>query len=82
MTNVVKFPVKGSSVDEVMAWLNDLHGRGELEELVAIAANTDGSYDVGISKTTGMHVLYASVYLHETVMATLRGHGVMPATVE
>lgn len=30
MTNVVKFPVAGKPIDEAMAYLADLHAKGEI----------------------------------------------------
>jgi hypothetical protein len=79
MSNVVQFPVKGTSVDEAMAWLNDLHSRGELVEVIAIAADKQGHYDIALSKMSAMHALYMSTYVHEQVMAVLRDGGLMPS---
>jgi hypothetical protein len=79
VNNVVQFPTKGTSIDECMAWLNDLHARGELVELVAIASDKQGHYDVGLSKMSAMHALYMTTYMHEQVMVVLRDGGLMPA---
>lgn len=78
MSNVVTFPAKTTSVDEAMAWLNDLHARGELVELVAIASDKDGHYDVALTKMSAMHALYMTTYMSEQVMAILRDSGLMP----
>lgn len=80
MSNVVQFPVKGSSVDEAMTWLNEQHANGRLKELLLLAVDVDGHYEVAMTKQTGMHALYGATFLREQVMNVLRSEGLMPQT--
>lgn len=77
-SNVVQFPKKGSSVDEAMAWLIDQHAKGRISELLLLAVDTDGHYEVAMTKTTGVHALYNATFLREEVMKVLRNEGLMP----
>ena len=76
--NVINFPRRGSSVDEAMAWLNELHAKGRLTELLLLAVDTEGHYEVAMTKQTGMHALYGATFLNQQVMQTLRDEGLMP----
>ncbi len=82
MSNIVQFPKKGTSIDEVMAWLNDEHSKGRLTELLVLGVDVDGHYEVAMTKQTGMHALYNATFLREEVMKVLRGEGLMPSVAE
>lgn len=77
--NIVPFPKKGSSVDEAMTWLSEQHANGRLKELLLLAVDVDGHYEVAMTKQTGMHALYGATFLHEQVMKALRLEGLMPS---
>jgi hypothetical protein len=79
VTNVVQFPKKGSSVDEAMAWLNEQYANGRLKELLLLAVDVEGHYEVAMTKTTGMHALYGATFLREEVMKVLRAERLMPS---
>lgn len=76
--NVIPFPVPGNSVDESMAYLNDLHARGELKDLLVVGSDKEGHYVFASTQMCAKDMLFKATYLHERVMNLLRANGVMP----
>ena len=50
MSNVVKFPVKRTSNEEIADRINDGITSGEIEGLAAVVKNKDGSFEIQWSK--------------------------------
>jgi hypothetical protein len=76
--NVLKFPVAGKSIDEAMSWLAELHAKGDIVEIVAVAADKDGHYVFAQSEMSAKDLLFMTTYMQERVRKCLQQHGLMP----
>lgn len=77
--NILKFPVAGKPIDEAMAWLAELHAKGEIVEIVAVAADKDGHYVFAQSEMSAKDLLFMTTYMQERVKKCLQQNGLMPS---